>query len=314
VTPEPEIQPNVLPVHDNRGGGGDAPRANSASGSRTARALIGWMDPDGARAAMDLLGGQASASIDSVDRARDARAAVAARARFSEHEGAVQEPTESLAHYGDALWQQPGVAQFVANGWKVAMVDMRYVCPLHPFVFVDGALDRVSAAGAGDIVSLATVSLPTPVPGDLPVQHDPVHNTFTISSPNPNLRILESFAGQSSLGIRGFGFNVGITPSFVKVARVRDRLLLCDGHHRVLGFLRRSIMTVPALVRTFASVEELRVSPGMFPREVLLGDRPPTMLDYLDDAVSADVIRPSTHKVIVIQALEVHPLGSSALS
>ncbi len=272
------------------------------------------MDPDAARAAMDLLGGQASASIDAVGRARDAREAVAARAPFSAHEDAVQEPTESLAHYGEALWQQPGVPQFVATGWKLAMVDMRYVCPLHPVVLVDGAGDRVSAAQADDVVSLATVSLPTPVPADLPVQHDPVHNTFTISSANPNLRILESYAGQSSLGIRGFGFNVGITPSFVEVARVSDRLLLCDGHHRVLGFLRRSIMTVPALVRTFASVEELRVSPGMFSQDVLLGDRPPTMPDYLDDAVSADVTRPSTYKVIVIQALEVHPLGSSALS
>jgi hypothetical protein len=31
------------------------------------------------------------------------------------------------------------------------------------------------------------------------------------------------------------------------------------------------------------------------------------MLDYLDDDVSAEVSRPSTHTAIVIQALGIHP-------
>jgi hypothetical protein len=168
---------------------------------------------------------------------------------------------------------------------------------------------RVSAADADDIVSLASVSLPSPASLDLPVQHDPVNNTFTVSSPNPNLRILASSAGQSSLGTRGFVFQVGVTPSFVKVAQVDDRLILCDGHHRVLAFLRRGVTAIPALVRRFASVDELQMSPGMFSQDLLLGDRPPTLVDYLDDSVCADVVRPSANKVIVIQALELRPLG-----
>lgn len=265
------------------------------------------MGPDAARAALDLPGGRPGGSVDSVSRARQAREAVAARAPFVERGGAVQEPTEALARYGDALGEQPGLGQFASNGWKLATVDMRHVCPLHPVVFTDRSDDRIRAAEAADVVSLAAVSLPQSIPADLPVQHDPVRNTFTISSPNPNLRIVESAVGQSSLGMRGFAFKVGIAPSFVRVARIRDRLVLCDGHHRVLGFLRRGITTVPALVRTFASAEELHLSPGMFPPEVLFGDRPPTMPDYLDDAVSAEVTRPSSHKVIVIQALEIHP-------
>jgi hypothetical protein len=309
VNPEPERQPHVPPVHDHRVDLETVPTAPSPSTSRGGRALIGWMSPDAARAAMELLRGQADRPIDSVSRARAAREAVAARATLTPTVGAVHDPTESLAHYGDVLLQQPGVAQFVGDGWKVATVDMRHVCPLHPIVLIDGGSDRVSAAEADKIVSLATVSLPAPVPVDLPVQHDPVRQTFTISSPNPNLRILESSAGQSSLGTRGFAFQVGVTPSFVKVAQIRDRLILCDGHHRVLAFLRRNITTVPALVRSFDSIDELHVSAGMFSREVLLGDRPPTMVDYLDDAVSAEVTRPSTNKVIVIQALELAPLG-----
>jgi hypothetical protein len=266
------------------------------------------MSPNTAQAALALLNGQPGAPPDYVGRARAAREAVAARATFTPSADAVREPTDALARYGDALRRHPGVAQFVAEGWRVATVDVRRVCPLHPMVFLEGASDRVRAADADDIISLATVALPTPAPLDLPVQHDPVNNTFTVSSPNPNLRILASSAGQSSLGTRGFVFQVGVTPSFVKVAQVGDRLILCDGHHRVLAFVRRNITTVPALVRRFASVEDLRVSAGMFSQGLLLGDRPPTILDYLDDSVSADVTRPSTNKLIVIQALELRPL------
>jgi len=306
--PQADLQVSGPPAQDARVRGDNASAAPNASTSRAARALIGWMAPDAAQAALTLLRDQAAAPADYARRARAARDAVAARATFTPPVDAVHEPTEALARYGDAMWQHPSVAQFVGEGWKVATVDLRRACPLHPVVFVEHASDRVSAVDPDDIISLATVSLPTPAQLDLPVQHDPVNNTFTISSPNPNLRIVASSAGRSSLGTRGFMFQVGVTPSFVKVAQVQDRLILCDGHHRVLGFLRRNITTVPALVRRYASVDELRTSPGMFSQDLLLGERPPTMLDYLDDSVAADVTRPSTNKLIVIQALELRPL------
>jgi hypothetical protein len=306
--PQADLHRSVPPAHDDRVGGDNASAASNASTSRAARALIGWMSLDAAQAAMALLKDKAPSPSDYAGRALAAREAVAARATFTPPVDAVHEPTEALAHYGDALRQHPGVDEFLREGWRVATVDVRRACPLHPVVFVEHTSDRVSAADPDDIISLATVSLPTSAQLDLPVQHDPVNNTFTVSSPNPNLRILGSSAGRSSLGTRGFVFQVGVTPSFVKVAQIQDRLILCDGHHRMLGFLRRNITTVPALVRSFASVDELRVSPGMFSQELLLGDRPPTMLDYLDDAVSADVMRPSTNKLIVIQALELRPL------
>jgi hypothetical protein len=291
------------------GSSDDTSQVPNGSGARSARALIGWMSPDAAQAALALLSDSGGVAADHAGRARAAREAVAARNLFAPAVDAVHEPTEALRHYGDTLRQDPGVAQFVGQGWRVATVDVRRATPLHPMVFLDGARARVDAVDADDLISLATVSLPTPTPLDLPVQHDPLTNTFTVSSPNPNLRILGSSAGRSSLGTRGFVFQVGVTPSFVKVAQVRDRLILCDGHHRVLAFLRAGISTIPALVRTVASLDELGISADMFSPDVLLSDRPPTMLDYLDDSVSAEVRRPPTNKVIVVQALELRPVG-----
>jgi hypothetical protein len=275
---------------------------STGSDGLAARALIGWMDPEAARTALG------AAANDPAGRIGGARDTVARRAPLADRDEAVQEPGDALARYGEALLQTPGLDELAATGWRTAVVDMRFVCPLHPVVVLDGAGDRVGAAQADDAVSLARASLPVPVPAKLPVQHDPVHHTWTISSANPNLRILDSFAGQSPLGMRGFGFNVGITPSFVQVGRVGHRLLLRDGHHRVLGLLKRGITTIPALVRSFGSLEELEGPADMLPREVLFGDRPPTLPDFLDDAVSAAVTRPAARKVIIIQALEAHVL------
>jgi hypothetical protein len=43
--------------------------------------------------------------------------------------------------------------------------------------------------------------------------------------------------------------------------------------------------------------------------EEFMGDRPPTLSDYLDDDVGVDTFSPITTKMIVIQALEMTPLG-----
>ena len=112
------------------------------------------MSPDAAQAAMALLRDQAGAPTDYAGRASAARDAVAARAAFTPPTDAVHEPSEALARYGDDLRQHPGVAQFVGEGWNVATVDARRVCPLHPVVFVEHHGDRVSAADPDDIISL----------------------------------------------------------------------------------------------------------------------------------------------------------------
>src|ERR1700729_1560113 len=153
--PQADLHLSVAPAHDARVGGDHASAAPNASTSRAARALIGWMSPDAAHAALTLLADQAASPVDYAGRARAAREAVAARARFTPPVDAVHEPTETLARYGDALWQDPGVAQFVGEGWRVATVDVRRACPLHPVVFVEHASDRVSEADPDDIISLA---------------------------------------------------------------------------------------------------------------------------------------------------------------
>jgi hypothetical protein len=44
----------------------------------------------------------------------------------------------------------------------------------------------------------------------------------------------------------------------------------------------------------------------MLPQGAYMGPRPPTLPDYLDDAVSATVQAPATQKLILVQALELN--------
>ena len=101
-----------------------------------------------------------------------------------------------------------------------------------------------------------------------------------------------------------YGFSVVLTPSYLQVAKFEDRYILRDGYHRSFGLLARGITHVPAFVRDFESMEQLGLPPGLLPQTAYLGERPPVLTDYSDDAVAADVQVPSTQKVIAIQALE----------
>ena len=48
---------------------------------------------------------------------------------------------------------------------------------------------------------------------------------------------------------------------------------------------------------------------GVLSQDVFLGDRPPALIDYLDDQVSAEISLPALQKMVVIQGLELNTLG-----
>jgi hypothetical protein len=249
------------------------------------------------------------ASEEAVNRARAAREAVAARAAGVDQEGLISAAPGELADHINALRQHPAVGGYFAEGWEVALADLRRVCAVQPNVFIDHAVERVRDVEPGDICSLAAVSLPVPGPSQLPSQFDESKNVWLLSAPNPNLRIMGHFGGQIQPGVIGFGFIVAISPSFLQVARFQGRLFLRDGYHRAVGFLQRGIAVVPVFTREFGGLESLNLPAGMLPQGAYFGDRPPCLPDYLDDAVSVQVQLPAFQKMLVIQGLEVTPIG-----
>lgn len=282
--------------------------------TRPARALLGWMAQTDAQLMLaQRMVDQANAGAHA-DRAAAARGIVQSRPPHSDWSHVLAEPPPELANHISRLLAERDYQPFLAEGWSVKVADLSGVVALQPMVFWDHAQERTRNATIGDLKSLAEVTLPIRSDAEsLPVQFDPARNTWMITSRNPNLRILAPFSGPVEVGaghrVTACGFVVAITASYVQVVRYRDRLLLRDGYHRSLGLLAQGITHVPVLFRDFGQFEPLGLGPGMLPEASYLGDRPPFLADYLADGVSAEVQLPASQKMLVIQGIEMNPMG-----
>lgn len=276
---------------------------------RAARALIGWMSPEAA--ALTMVGRQVNVAPmpEQVERARRARESVATRPVGVQQTGIIKPFPVQLSNHEAKLRGHSAAGPYFAEGWQVGVVDLRCVCSFQPLVFTDNADRRTEDVDPTDLRSVAQVSLPLPEATPLPVQFDPLRNVYMFSSTNPNLRIIGNFNAEVAPGVNGFGFVVGVSPSFMQVAHFHGRYFLRDGYHRAYSLLRRGIHIVPILVREFGPTEEIGVPGGMLTQGAYLGDRPPTLGDFLDEEVSANVTAPAAHKLVVIQGIELAPIG-----
>jgi hypothetical protein len=271
--------------------------------------LLGWLSEQDALLVLSGRQTGAPADQEKLAQAAAARDAVAAREPGVDQDDAITDAPAELAPHVEAFFAQPSAEAFVAEGWEVKIVDLRAICSLQQQVHISQATERVvGIQQPDDLLSIAEVTLPAVTPTSLPVQFDEVRNTWMIPSANPNLRLTGHFGGEVQPGVTGFGFLVGVTPSFVQVARHHGRLVLRDGYHRSYGLLAAGVSRIPALVRDFG-VGALGVPPGLFQTDVYLGERPPLLADFLRDDVSAEVEVPAAQKMVVIHGMELNPLA-----
>jgi len=220
-----------------------------------------------------------------------------------------------LKQRAEEFRQRPDViADLDGQDWTVGMVDLRNLLSFHRVVDED-ALQRAQRVVSEDPDSLFSFCLPRPgldarVSGAI----DKVNRTVTLTSRNCNFRIgsplivdleVSASPGQPPRKEKHIGFTVGFGAPFVQVVECNGRWLLRDGYHRCYGLLKRSICKIPCVftkVRDFA--ETGAAAPGFFPYEILFGDRPPFLTDFLDDSVSETTKRAAQQKVVRIAASE----------
>ncbi len=210
-------------------------------------------------------------------------------AQLSEHEAAVRGSEHARRMF--------------AEGWDLALVaDLRRVV---------AAQSRVSCAtSTGDEPiprpddQLAVARLTLPLTSSSPsIAHElsEPDQTWTISSPNPNLRISGVFGGELGPGVHGFGFLFSEMPSYLSVAELDGRLVLRDGYHRSYRLIEAGIVQAPAFVRRFEPGEAL-LRAGRLPESAYLSQRPPTLADFHDDRFAVDVRLHPRQTVARVQA------------
>jgi hypothetical protein len=269
---------------------------------RPARALLGWMDP-GEAALMQA--GRREEDADRpeyVRRAEQARLVAGSRRTVVETKGVVAEAPAALRDYRAAFEARPQTAHLLADGWRIALVDLQRVCAVQPTVFTDMDVPDIDPA---DLEALADVTIQPPAESKVDVQYDKERRAWVLLAPSPNFRIVYEFQTEVEPGVLGLGFGIRLLGSFLQVVRCGDRYLLRDGYHRAVALLARGINVVPGLVRDAGGPEEYRPRPGMLQPEAFLGNRPPLLPDYLDDDVSAAVQLPATRRVIMIQGIDI---------
>ena len=276
----------------------------SAAPQRPARVLVGWLDP--AQAASWLAGRRdgVEATPEQVVRAERMRAAVASRDAGVIQTPAIGEAPEALESHVATLARNSEFSAMLADGFRVAIADLRELCALQPYIYTDQASARVAAVDPANIASLAAITLPNVAPEPPAPHFDEAKQAWVFWSDNPNLRILGPFNAELEPSGFAFGFLVGVTTSFLQVTRFSGRYFLRDGYHRAYGLLARGITHVPVMLRECRTAAEFTPPPGTLPLDVCLGARPARLPDFFDDAVSATVTAPAPRRLAVVQAHE----------
>jgi hypothetical protein len=276
--------------------------------TRPARALIGWMAE--AEALQQLNGRQMGVvpTAEQVERVRAAQSAVAQRPEGPNQSAALTTLPAELVEWEREV--QAALPERFAAGSHLAWADLRVLVAMQPVVNVDPANERVNQVRPDDLVGIARIAVPVTGRRDLRAQFDQARNALMISSPNPNLRITSIVAAPAPNNQPGtlLGMVVDIIPSQMNAVEFRGRVILRDGYHRAFGLLSAGITHVPILVQSVQRTEDV-VLQGMLPQDAYLGSRPPTLTDYSDDTVAADVATPVVQKLVIVQGIELTPMG-----
>ena len=284
---------------------------------RQVRVLLAWLDR--AEAISMLLGHVPGPNDDiaaQVATWEAARNAMLASEPYTRPTPVLEEVPPELSERAQAFRQRPDVVSVFQNlEWTVGIVDLRTLLSFQKVVVEEQAVERVSGASADDLNALFSLCLPEPggnVTLNAIIDHD--QKGITFSSLNPNLRVVGHViqemevwpaAGQPGQKMKFVGFAINFGVRFVQLAEYNDRWFVRDGYHRCYGLLRQEINRIPCVFIRAHNIQELGAqAPGFFNYEVLFGDRPPFLTDFLDDSVSVFARQRATRKVVRVTAEE----------
>jgi hypothetical protein len=289
--------------------GSVSPVANPPKRMRKARVLVGWVsEQEGAL----WLSGRQQSQINNptlLAKARLAREeAEKLSGRVKPWESPITDISADLKAYETEWRSSAANAETIKQGWVIKTADLSRICAVQVLVHIEDFGERTKGLSQSDMKSLAVVCVPVPQPLTLNADINQNELAFVISCDNPNLRVVGMYAGPvPQSGNPVYGFNVAIINSCMSVSECAGRFILTDGYHRAYALLKAKITRVPVLFRKVGGYSEIGFPPvpGILPQEVVLGDHPPLLPDYLNDKVSAPAEIKSTQKIIIVKATQV---------
>jgi hypothetical protein len=257
---------------------------------RPSRVLAGWLDEESSRA-LGLDDGAA----------RKCREAVRCRS----HDRLLTQVEFSPAPLGRVSRNLSDVdPRFRKGELEVVAVDLAHVVATQSVVAVD-ELRVNTLASHPTLEEVAIVTLPI-APLVLPTTaFDERAQAWVVRSRGASIAVTGRYVAAAESGDPGsqcFGFLVSAQPSRITVGVIQGRVVLLDGHHRAVALLALGVRRAPVALDRASS---LPLTTDSFGREVILGQSPPLLCDYLDGEVSLEAVVARTERVILISATEV---------
>ena len=288
--------------------------ARQLEGTIVHRILYGWLNDDEAASYLAQIAKDPNHYQSLIDRHQAMKSNIAQRQQY---DASSAELADESGWGLDDVRQQPGIAALIAQDFRIGLVDVNQIIAIQKSVKLTGLDERIQLA-ATNKASLTELCLPTDITHSPRALVDPDGRAITLSSPNPNFRIMDmrmdevdySIApGSPAIKMHAVSIVVGATQSFVHVTHYNGRYYLKDGYHRSVGLLRANTSAIPCLISEALSLEQLAIGSGGISVDVLLGDHPPTLSDYLDDSVSGEGLMADTLKVVRVSGEEFNVSG-----
>jgi len=282
--------------------------------NRKGRALIGYMARD---QALQVLNGGAQPTNGAISGLQEKwagyHARVETRSVFEAKSPVIKSPALAAQRHLKAIAARPEIQlAFAPHSWQLGIVDLSVpILTYQSIVQIEDAVERVAGVGRNDWDALMELCLPAPKEMQFEGGYEPAQNAFTISSMNPNLRVMSfevvdvQVPGPIPAQKKVFGFTFGLGSSYVQFVEYQNRWMVRDGHHRLYGLMKAGIQTVPAVLIRAKNFEETGAGrPGFFGHEQLFGPRPPQIRDFMTDDLSAEVDVRAVRKIVRLRAEE----------
>jgi hypothetical protein len=178
---------------------------------------------------------------------------------------------------------------------EFAMLSISRLIAIQKFVYSDA--NSQDAPNAKDELGLFQLTTPEPRLTARATIKDEASLSYTMASENPNLRVggmaesdvMVTTPSGGQMPLHVFGYFATYGGPWMQVARLQGRWFLRDGYHRAYNLLQHGVDRVPCVVVSAGALADLGfVRAGFVGPEVLLGDRPPRVGDFVDDNVAVN--------------------------
>ncbi len=281
---------------------GTGPKRKQRRDLRRGRGLIAFMAEAEALQMMNL----GNPDEEKASRSKYELAVEAARRPLANFRTYVTDVGSEFNTYLTQVSSSPVFQQaFQGSNWQFKIAEIDNLACYQRSVDLDyvGELQQ-GLSSTADSLSLLKLCLPTSFPIKAAISAEPQSSAITITSSSPNVSVAGlSFGQPSQEAPPSVVFTLGVNANYVQVVKYQDRCIVKNGHHRLYALRALGLTTTPCIYSEISDYAQTGGDrPGFFTRDIVMSQRPPSMRDFFDDDISANIMIQPTLNVIRIRA------------